>query len=175
MVSKTGVTLYTNGNASMRNSKVVIPERNLLDSYKVVECQLKNENQEPSSTNVVTEKVWSLSGNFYGNTHNTITHIKQIIGVYDTSTPQKTHELYGCTDNFAMYNSNGTESQYIVVKLAYDQFCNLLFSNSDLVSAFTLWLYRKVVHSELSDESGGIYYGEYYLNKTYGNFVNKVN
>ena len=50
-----------------------------------------------------------------------------------------------------------------------------MFSNSNLVSAFTWWLYRKVVHSSLSEPDGEFWYGEYYLNSQYGELRNAMN
>lgn len=106
------VTLHVNGKPSMRNSKVVSPETSLGEDDIVVECQYKDENGELTAGNTVVQKIWTKpNGNFYVNDGNDIKYIKDIVGVYDSSDPKPKHELYGCTDNFAMYNSTSAPEE----------------------------------------------------------------
>lgn len=128
---------------------------------------MKDENAPASGTNTVVEKIWNLSGNTYSY-DSSVNYVKEMEGVYDSE--PKNHALYGCTDNFAMYNSKDDASQYLVAKLDLEQFKNLLYSNSELVSLFTKWLYDEVVHS-----TGTYIYGEYYLNLRHGGFIDRVN
>lgn len=89
---------------------------------------------------MVVEKIWNLSGNTYSY-DSSVNYVKEMKGVYD-SEPKKDHPLYGCTDNFAMYNSKDDASQYLAAKLSLEQFKNILYSNSELVSKFIDWLYK---------------------------------
>ena len=63
-------------------------------------------------------------------------------------------DFFGGTEHFAVYNASSDDPIHILVNLTYEQFANLLFSNSQLTNYFIVWLYDKVVHALK---------GEYYL------------
>ena len=73
----------------------------------------KDENGELTEGNTVVQKIWTKPNGsiFYKTNGNDIKYIKDIVGVYDSSDPKPNHELYGCTDNFAMYNSTSAPEE----------------------------------------------------------------
>lgn len=93
------------------------------------------------------DKPWKLIGNYYS--HETSKFVK----VFNIE--NENHDFVGGVDwydnetrqwvkNFAVYNSTANEPAYILAGISEEEFRQLLYSNSNLSSLFTQWLYDHV-------------------------------
>lgn len=85
---------------------------------------------------------------------------------------KNTLDLFGCTEHFAIYNSNRTDPIHILVNLTQTQFNSLLYSDATLSTYFIEWLYEQVTHDV---PTGGATRGEWYLWNKYTAIAQRIN
>lgn len=85
--------------------------------------------------------------------------------------------LFGCTENFAIYDSGGADPIHILVNLSLEQFINLLYSDAKLTTYFIEWLYEQVTHpaSDILPAGSGTTRGEWYLYNNYNSIAGNIN
>lgn len=146
------------------NTKLIDPTISIKPTTKY--CEYSHEEESGDEETYRIDRLWNKKdGYWYACQELDKPYRSSIVG-----NNGNTLNLVGCTEHFAVYDSNGNDPIHILVNLSEEQFKNLLFSDAQLTNYFIEWLYDEVIHP-LRDVPNGDTREEWYLYNNYSAFI----